>query len=177
MKYVYLPESFLPALRAAGLTLTGAEDVKKLTSVSFLSDILSPADVAFYIYVNVCNSVVLPPPISASLESAVKDLLNPGADTGPSDSRFAAIRDKFQEYTVNDSAPFIEREGKVLYCAMLDENTILLSHIDGDAESERDMYDRVIRTLHAIIPFEVLADMPLFGAYLTTSQAALIPSP
>lgn len=176
MKYVYLPESFLPTIRAAGLTLTGAEDVKQLTSVPFLAGILSPADVAFYIYLNVCDSPVLPAPIRATLESVVKDMLDPTVNSGPSDSRWAAIQDKFQEYSINDSAPYIDRTGKVLYCGLLDENTVLLSHVDGTDETERDMYERVIRTLHAIIPFEVLADTPLFGAYLATSQAVLAPS-
>jgi len=173
MKYVYIPESMVPALRAAGLTLTGAEDVKKLTSVDFLAGILSPADVAFYWYANMYNATYIPLPITASLESAVKEVLDPTSAVNATDARWAAIRAKFQDYVLNESAPFVPLEGKRLFVSLLDENTILLTHVDGAVESERDMYDRVIRTLHALIPFEALANFPLFGAYLTATQTAL----
>ncbi len=173
MKYVYIPESMVPALRAAGLTLTGAEDVKKLTSVDFLAGILSPADVAFYWYANIYTSGYLPLPLTASMESAVKEVLDPTSANNATDSRWAAIKAKFQDYVLNKSAPFVPMEGKRLYVSLLDENTVMLSHIDGPTETERDMYDRVIRTLHALIPFEALANFPLFGAYLTATQRDL----
>ncbi len=173
MKYVYLPEAFLPALKAAGIALHGNQSAKTLTSVELLSGILSPSDVAFYWYLNIYTNAVVPVAIAASMESALKEVVNPDRMLASSNPRLAQIAGLFQGYVLNDNAPFLPLDGKVLDAQLLDENTLVLTHRDGEAESERDMYDRIIRTMNALIPFKEIAAMPLFSGYLRAAQRAL----
>jgi hypothetical protein len=172
MKYVYLPEAFLPALKAAGIALHGNESAKTLTSVERLSGILSPSDVAFYWYLNIYTRDALPAPVTASMVSALKEVFNPERMAESTDPRLSQVASIFQGYVLNDNAPYLPLEGKVLVAQLLDEDTIIFTHQDGEEETERDMYDRIIRTMNALIPFHEIAAMPLFGGYLRAAQSA-----
>lgn len=163
MKYIYLPEAFLPALKAAGVALHGSEAVKQLTSEEKLSGILSPSDVAFYWHLNIGDAAPLPAAVRASLTNALLATVASGTE----------LTNRLRDYQLNQSAPALDVEGKLMSFKLIDEDTVLITHVDGEPETERDMYDRIIRVLHAIIPIDVLAKMPLFGEYLKAAQASV----
>ena len=169
MKFLYIPAHFLAALKAAGLSVDNGGSVEQLTDVRFLADILSPDDVAFYWYLNVPGNGVMPNPITASLQPAVQAVSNPPADD-TENPKLRQIINRFTDYSLNKSAPFIEIEGKTLTCALLDDEVVVFSHIDSDAVNEQDTYDRIINVLHTVMPFEQLAETPLFHQYLTLTQ-------
>lgn len=83
------------------------------------------------------------------------------------------------EYSLNGNAPPILTTGQKVICDLMDENTILFSHAPLEAGEASDktpaglsrLLDRLIQQLVVFHPFEVVAGMPIFGAYLRASQA------
>lgn len=172
MKFLYVPEAFISALKAAGVSVDNGEKVDVLTDVVRLSDILSPDNVAFYWYLNVPGNGAIPGPVSASFQPALQQVANPpqkGESTSP---KLAAAIDRFHDYSLNGNAPYHPVEGKRLTAALLNEDVIVFTHMEADADSEVDTYDRIVSTLHAVTPFKELAELPLFGHFLAALQAS-----
>ncbi len=182
MKYVYCPAEIRSALVAAGV------DLKKLTSIENLVNIVSLHDVAFYLYVNLTLSdhpEVMPEEVIHSLPNALfagKE----AADVFLTDHRLGdeitkQLSGLLNEYSLNGNAPAVQVEGKRLVCDLLDENTILFSHrpleageaSDNNLESKRDLLDRLIQQLLVFHSFEEVARMPVFRAYLHASKACM----
>lgn len=178
MKIIYIPAALRAALEAAGA------GVKDLMSAEKLVRILSPEDVAFYCYIQMRLGKVLPAEIVDSLPSAMCNQDDPAKVLGKYNSEDKAIRE-FQrvlnEYCINDSAPQLDLTGMHLTCDVMDENVIRFTHTpmgsddlsDLSVAGKRDLFDRVIQQLHAFLPFEKLAQLPLLTGYLNASQACM----
>lgn len=174
MKILYVPDFMRAALKAAG-----AED-SVLYSIEKLANTVSPEDVAFYLYVNLDLKTVMPEDIAISLPNALTGQNDPFA-TGSDCKRVKEALRILNEYCLNGSAPKLNLSTMELTCDLMDENTIRFTHIPIDASAassdselgKRGLYDRVIQQLYAFIPFEKLAQMPLFAGYLKASQAVL----
>lgn len=171
MKILYVPDYMRAALKAAG-----AEE-KNLYCLEKLLNILSPEDVAFYCHLNLNPSVVIPQAITSSLEWALVaegDNPFPPKDSSPAAKEFHRL---LQEFSLGQNVPTLELAGKDLTCDLMDENTILFTHIpqpsamgENVSTNLRGLFDRVIQQLYAFMPFEELCKLPLFAGFLETSQ-------
>lgn len=170
MKYLYVPEEFIPALKAAGVSVDSDQNVDVLTNVVRLLDILSPEDVAFYWYLNVSGNGALPEAISSSFQPALTAVSDPPQIDDTVSPKLREAISRFQDYTLNRNAPFHASDGKLLTAALLNEDIVVFSHFDSAADSEVDQYDRIIHTLHAVMPFEKLAELPIFAHFLSSLQ-------
>lgn len=174
MKFVYCPAHIRAALVAAGV------DLRKLTDVEKLANILSPEDVAFYLHLNLDTSAVMPADIAPSLINAILGQ-DPDKVFATNHPNSAEIKRVLNEYSLNGNAPVIQTQGQKLISDLMDENTILFYHVplaadevaDNTPEGLRGLFDRLIQQLVVFHPFEDVARMPLFGGYLRASKALL----
>lgn len=185
MKFVYCPAEILSALVAAGV------DLRKLTCVEKLANIVSPEDVAFYLYVNMLSSEevakdskvepTVPGYISQSMPNALlagKEAHEVFATNHPAAD---AIGRQLNEYFLNGNAPALQLQGKRLVSDLLDEHTILFSHkpleagevSDAKPQGKQQMLYRLIQQLVTLRPFEEVAKLPVFGAYLQATKACV----
>lgn len=178
MKIIYVPAALLAALEGASV------GVKDLLSAEKLLGILSPEDVAFYCFIQMRLKQVLPLAIVESLPNAMCAQDDPNLTLGTYDSTDRTVKEfqkVLKEYCLNDSAPKLDTTGMRLTCDVMDENIIRFTHTpmgpgdlsDSTDEGLRDLLDRVIYQLHAFLPFEKLAQLPLLTGYLNASQACL----
>lgn len=183
MKSMYVPGHLLAALEAAGVKT--AKDY----TIENLVNIVSPEDVAFYCYLNMSLKLVLPEAIVESLPSAWANGYDPLVSQGSEDGRVTEVLRLLNEYCLNDSAPPLQVDGLHLTSELFDEDTIRFTHIPYEAGAsnvaaslspaaiERAVLDRVIQQLHGFMPFESIAQLPLFAGYLQTSQTLLSNAP
>lgn len=179
MKIIYVPPALRAVLEAAGVGAKDLLDVEKLVGI------LSPEDVAFYSFLQMRLGKVLPAEIHTSFASALcnqdgcaaaEKVLGPYQAT---DRKMKEFQRVLQEYCLNDSAPQLNLTGMHLTSDVMDENTIRFTHTpmasgdepDSTVAGMRDLLDRVIQQLHAFLPFEKLARLPLLTGYLNASQA------
>lgn len=176
MNYLYCPAAIRTALAAAGT------DLKVLYNVKDLASIVSPEDVAFYIHCNLDSSKHLPAEIAQSLfnpllsdKNAFPDQLSDLGKVGKEITRI------LNDYCNGGNAPLLNLVGQRLTCDLMDEQTILFTHIplaageaaDATNEGTQSLMDRLIQQLLVILPFEQVAKMPVFGLYLSASKALL----
>lgn len=178
MKIMYVPGYLRAALEAAGLTKACDYTLQNLVNI------LSPTDVAFYLFVNGNLKRYLPGGIASSFETNVFECL--GINVA-SYSEVLAYKDSkaidevitiLNEYQLNDTAP-PKSLGVSLTCDLMDENVVYFTDVVRVTEAidivieERQLLDRVIQQLHGVMAFEEIAALPLFAGYLAATQAIL----
>lgn len=178
MKIMYVPGYLRAALEAAGLTKACDYTLQNLVNI------LSPEDVAFYLYANGNLKKYLPWNIDSSFAPSAFECLAAGVASYSEllalkgDKQTDAIVTLVNGYELNDTAPPRDNE-VVLTCDLMDENVILITDTPrvGDAIDivieERQLLDRMIQQLHGVMAFEEIAALPLFAGYLAATQALL----
>lgn len=178
MKIMYVPGYLRVALEAAGLTKACDYTLQNLVNI------LSPTDVAFYLFANGNLQRYLPGGIASSFETNAFDCLDINV---ASYSELLAYKDTkvidevitvLNDYQLNDSIPRKEEE-VFLTCHLMDENVVYFTDEVRVTEAldivieERQLLDRVIQQLHGAMAFEEIAALPLFAGYLAATQAIL----
>lgn len=175
MKFLYCPAELRAALAAAD------SELKVLHSLEHLSSILSPEDVAFYIHCNLESSKYIPDAIPQSLPNALIGDTVPWSFAEGEDAP-KAHKDMVRclnDYCAGGNAPPMNLQDKRLSCDLMDENTILFTHVplaadeasDATPEGTRALFDRLIQQLVVFLPYEQVAAMPVFASYLSASKA------
>lgn len=172
MNFLYCPAEIRAALAAADA------DLKVLYSVDHLSSILSPEDVAFYIHCNIDSSKLIPAEVVQSLHNP---MLGDDVVAALGSEKHQVMQRCLNDYCLGGNAPLLDLKDKRLSCDLMDENTILFTHVplaageasDATPEGARALHDRLIQQLVTFLPFEQVAAMPIFGSYLRASKAGL----
>lgn len=174
MKIVYIPDYLYPALSASSV------GVKELQNIEFLVSILSPEDVAFYLYLNIGKlELAMPEDLAISFTNIVVAKDNLFLAMENSDNPILRqVKYTLNNFYLNNDVPSLDLESKVLSCDLMDEDTIRFTHVFKDmgtsSSSEeviaRRLYDGVIQKLYAFYPFEELAQLPLMVGFLKTSK-------
>lgn len=175
MKIVYIPGHLRRALEAAGLS-----ELKKHT-VENLVSILSPEDVGFYYFTNMNLRGALPGCIVDSFQSALMTATADPFENKNNDQRVKEVKKFIDEYTINNNAPKLPTDGMYLTSDLMDEDTLVFTHLPilekADAVNpiivERSLIDRVIQQLHGVLNFTEIVKLPVFAGYLSNTKTLL----
>lgn len=192
MKYIFVPPSILKVLRDNGFEGRDYIDVNKLLSI------LSPEDLSFYLYVNLCPVSVLPAPVSESFGNAliyggVTTYENKLAATAVTNAPWETIEDKHiakivskcvNDYCVEETKPVFANSqlcsevlwltgGQIIMFTMktVGENKTL-NGVEY-ADSVKSFYRDLLGQLLMFCKFEEVAALPAFAGYLDASRAKL----
>ncbi len=183
MRILYVPSTILAAFKSAGFTPEDYLDVNKVL------DILSPEDLAFYIFANLGNNDTVPQEISNSfngnamvartylgehqMEGALWDEIS-NDDLRKDVSRYV------NDYCLANTAPQLNLDGMDLYSEIVWVNGgefMLFTHVPGTETSpvvkEKIFYRRLVTQLSLSSGIEDIAQKPLFARYLDASARAL----
>lgn len=187
MKSVYVPSSLLTVLRNAGFTGRDFFDVNKLLNT------LSPEDVSFYFFVNLCPKTVMPEDIHLSFTNAliyggITELERVAAASSEVVAPWDKIEDerirkevgrKINDYCVDESAPQLNIVGCELTSEILwveGGQLLLFTHAPyadpevTDLRRQKALYNRVMTQMTQFDKVEVLAKLPIFAGYLRASE-------
>lgn len=177
MKMIYIPSQLYVALQAANVKGSDLVCLKKLSGT------LSPEDVAFYCYVNMCPDGIVPTEITGSFKNALIGAKNSEAvPQAFADPDLKEMNRLVNSYCLNKGAPQqLDIDGQVLSASLLDENIILFTHVQPNAEQQlqtlaerdRDLADQLTQLVYGFYTFEELAALPLMGSFLRATHAVM----
>ncbi len=164
MKSLFIPESLLPTFKTGGLKESD------WLSPALLTNIVSPADVAFYINANIRSGVLVSPVLNSSFPNAIvasdtwSEILQP-ENTTPAIREFKRILNKLAQE--EDESLQKSSNGMVPVVVSADEHLLVytLAQPTGETDWVSDMIERV----HPFYAFDELAKLPIFALYLTAS--------
>lgn len=175
MKFIYCPAQIRTALSAAGLDLRVLLDLEKIASI------LSPDDVGIILHVNLDATQVLPECIPQSLTNAYVHSDKPGPEVPWEriNTNKKEIERIINDLCMNKQPSVVTTKDMKVTCDLMDENTLIFSHIKleaGEASSDtpeglKTLLDRLIQQLVVHHPFHEVAALPLFKTFLGVSQA------
>lgn len=177
MKFIYCPAQIRTAFSTAGLDLRILLDLERIASI------LSPDDVGIILHFNLDAAKVLPACIPESLTNAYI-----APDQRVSEIPWDRIKSNKEaimralndlSYNKSDNASIVNTKDMKVTCDLMDENTLIFSHAKLEAnevssdttEGLKVLLDRLIQQLVVHHPFEEVAALPLFKAFLTASQS------
>lgn len=183
MRILYVPSTILAAFKSAGFTPEDYLDVNKVL------DILSPEDLAFYIYTNLVNDDTVPVEIRDSFNGNAMVLRTYLKEIGDIGAPWDEITDKelakevgryINDYCLANAAPQLNLDGMDLYSEIVWVNGgefMLFTHVPGTETSpvvkEKIFYRRLVTQLSLSSGIEDIAQKPLFARYLDASARAL----
>lgn len=171
MKIIVLPLWLEQALERSKLPLSTLNDSQKMCAI------LSPADVAFYIYVQNNRQLVLPEDILCSFDMSTPPL-QLTAEAEEQHRKFYVEMgvkdiDNIMKQLVGDSAvgnPSVSASNLLLLPEMLDEDTIVVRVRVGAQPTNNlqreEFYDELCKLYQLHKGFEALTKMPMFKGYL-----------
>ena len=192
MRKVYVPTPILNALRAGGFEGRDYFDITRLLNI------LSPEDVAFYYFTNLCPQLLIPEDINLSFPNAliyggVTELEIQRANREVVVAPWDVIEDEhirkevarlINDYCVNETAPQLDIADQVLSSEILwveGGQLLLFTHVPNPApsatasaaEQSKAMYSRLMTQLTQFQSVETLAKLPIFAGYLRASELSL----